>query len=68
MCQNIPHDNLTEISSVLVDRSLPMQGRITEYVRQIKDPYHYKCGEFAITEKHPENGPSFEDCLQRILT
>ena len=59
--------NLVEISDVSVDKNLPKLERVTEYIRQVKDPYHYKCGEYAITAKFAENGPSLEDCLQRLM-
>lgn len=61
-------DELVDIRTVSVDKNLPKQERIAEYVRQIKNPYLYKCGEFTIIEKHTEGGPSFEDCLRRLMS
>lgn len=61
-------NDLVDIRTVSVDRTLPKEARITEYVRQIKNPYHYRCGEFTIIERHTEGGPSFEDCLLRLMS
>jgi hypothetical protein len=61
-----PND-LVDITTVSVDRDLPKEARILEYVKQIKNPYHYKCGKFTIIERHIAGGPSFEDCLRRIM-
>jgi hypothetical protein len=60
--------DLVDISSVRVDKNLPKYRRIAEFVRQMKDPYHYICNEIEITSKFTEGGPAFEDCLRRIAT
>ena len=59
---------LVDIRDVIVDKSLSKHERIAEYVRQIKDPYNFKCDKFTVTVKYAENGPTLEDCLQRIMT
>jgi len=58
---------LVDIRTVNVDKSLPKQERIAEYVRQIKDPYHFKCGKFTVKVRFAQNGPTLEDCLQRLM-
>lgn len=58
---------LVDIRTVKVEPSLPKQEKIVEYVRQIKDPYHYKCGRFTITECHPLTGPTIEECFQGMM-
>jgi len=58
---------LVDISTVSVDRNLPKEARILEYVKQIKNPYKYKCGKFTIIERHTVGGPTFEDCLRRLM-
>ena len=67
MLENINSSDLIDIRSVSVDRNLPKQERIIEYIRQIKNPYRYKCGKFTIVEKHTVGGPSLEDCLRRLM-
>ena len=59
--------DLVEIKTVSVDINLPKIERIADYIRQIKDPYHFRCGKYAITAIYSENGPTLEDCLQRIM-
>lgn len=58
---------LIDISTINVDQDLPKFQKTIEYVRQIKDPFHYKCGKFIVTARFPENGPSLEDCLEGIM-
>ena len=58
---------LVDIRSVSVDKTLPKRERIAEYVRQIKDPYHFKCGKFTVTAKFAENGPNLEERLGSMM-
>ncbi len=59
---------LVDIRTVLVDKNLPKCERIAEYVRQIKDPYHFICGKFTVTAVFDANGPTIEECLQGLQT
>jgi hypothetical protein len=68
MCTHINPTGLVDIRDVNVDKNLPKRERIAEHVRQIKDPYHYKCGKFTVTERFTENGPAFEECLGGLMT
>ena len=59
--------NLVDIRGVQVDKSMPRDERIAEFVRQIGNPYHFRCGKFEVTARFAENGPTLEECLQRII-
>jgi hypothetical protein len=58
---------LVDIRDVRVDKSLPKLQRIIEFVRQIKNPYLFRCGKFTVTAKFTQDGPTLENCLQRIV-
>ena len=58
---------LVDIQDVSVDPNLPREERIAEYIRQIKNPYCFKCGQFTVRAKFAKDGPSLEDCLKQIL-
>ena len=60
--------DLVDIREVSVDKKLPKQARIADYVRQLKDPYHYKYKHISVTARYTEGGPSLEDCLIRLMT
>jgi hypothetical protein len=66
MQSGINTDNLIDIRDVNVNKDLSKQERVAEFVRQIKDPYHFRCGKFTVTARFAEDGPTLEDCLQRI--
>jgi hypothetical protein len=59
---------LVDICTVRVDSSLTKHGRIAEFVRQIKDPYHFECEGYDVTAIFNDDGPSFEECLQSIMS
>lgn len=58
---------LADIQDVSVDPNLPKEERIAEFLRQIKNPYCFKCGKFTIRARFNLNGPSLKDCLKQIL-
>jgi hypothetical protein len=59
---------LVDIQTISVDKNLPKNERIIEFVRQIKDPCHYRIGNITITAIFPENAPTLEDCLRRLMS
>ena len=58
---------LADIRDVSVDQTLPKEERIAEFLRQIKNPYCFKCGKFTVRARFAENGVSLEDCLKQVL-
>ena len=60
-------DTLVDINDISVNKDLPKPERIKEYIRQIKNPYWFKCGNFVVTAKYSDKGLSIEDCLQSII-
>lgn len=69
MQDSINTADLVDIRDISVDKTLPKQERIADFIRQIKDPYHFKCGSFAVSAKFAQgDSPTLEDCLQRLMT
>ena len=60
-------DNLADINEVDVDRKLNKQERIKEFIKQIKNPYRFKCGDIIVESRYSANGLSYEDRLQNIF-
>jgi hypothetical protein len=63
----VPASELVDIRDVHVDNTLPKRERVAEYLRQIKDPYHFKCDRFTVTVRFAKDGPTLEDCLQLMM-
>ena len=66
-CADITADTLVDIRNVTVDKTLPREERIAEFVRQIKNPYCFRCGKFIVSASFSDAGPTLEDCLMGIL-
>ena len=59
---------LVDIRSITVNRDLPREARILEFIRQIKNPYKFKCGKFTVTAKYTDKGLTLEDCLMQMIS
>ena len=58
---------LVDIRTVSVDKELPREERIAEFVRQIKNPYLFKCGKFTVQTSFASDGATLEECIKGIL-
>ena len=58
---------LADIRDVSVDPDLSKEERIAEFLRQIKNPYCFRCGKFTVRAQFANNGVTLEDCLKQIL-
>lgn len=65
--QTEDRDALVDIRDVSVNRDLPKEERIAAFVKQIKNPYRFRCGDFIINANFAHDGATIEDCLQGIL-
>ena len=66
----IPTDTtiLVDIRTVSVGKALSRDARIAEFIRQIKNPYRFKCGKFTVTAKYADGGLTLEDCLMQMIS
>lgn len=72
MMQTIPtetdvRDNLVDIREVSVEKDLPKEQRIESFVRQIRNPYRFRCGDFVVNASFSSSGLTLEECLKGIL-
>ena len=58
---------LVDIRDVSVSKELPREERISEFIRQIKDPYRFKCGRFTVRASFAADGATLEDCIKGII-
>lgn len=59
---------LVDINDVTVSDKLPQKERIREYIRQIKNPYQFKCGDIAVTVSFANQGKALEESLIALLS
>jgi len=61
-------NTLVDIRSVKVDKNLPIEKRIADFVKQIKNPYFYKCGKVAVQISFSNTKETLEDRLEGYLS
>lgn len=64
---NPSQDELVDIRSVAIDSSLSREERIAEFLTQIKNPYHFRCGTIEVHACYSSEGPSLSDCLKQLI-
>lgn len=60
-------DNLADIRDVVIDPSLPKEERRRSFLRQIKNPNLYRCGDMIVKVSFADNGLKLEDRLKQYL-
>lgn len=65
--RSVDPDTLVDIRDVKIDQSLPKEERIRSFVKQIRNPYVFKCGNVIVKTVFAESGPTLDECLERYL-
>lgn len=60
-------EELVDIRDVTVDTTLPKQERIADFVRQIKNPYCYKHGNYVVRVGFTKTSVTLEERLEGYL-
>jgi hypothetical protein len=58
---------LADIRDVTIDASLPRDERVKSYLRQIKNPYLYRCGDIVVRVSFADTDVTLEDRLKQYL-
>lgn len=64
---SVNRTELCDIRDVKIDPSQPLSERIKSYIRQIGNPYCYKCGKYVVKVSYAENGGSINERLESYL-
>lgn len=65
--QTVDPDTLVDINDVVVNRDLPRKERIIDFIKQIKNPYCYKCGKAIVKVSFADTEETLEDKLESYL-
>lgn len=65
--RTVDRSSLVDLNDVRIDESLSQHERVAEFIRQIKNPYYYKCGNIVVKERFSNNGKSISDCLEQYI-
>ena len=62
-----PLDELVDIRTVHVDRSLPLEERVRSYVEQVKDPYCFRVGNVKVRVSYAGKDNTLNDSFSTML-
>lgn len=62
-----PMDLRIDIRDVELDPHVPAPERMEEYLRQIKNPYYFRCGDIAVHVQFSSDGKPLRDVLAQCL-
>jgi hypothetical protein len=57
---------LVDLLRVVIYKELPVEEKSMDFVRKIKDPYHYKIGDVKITAQFTQSAPKLTRNVQRL--
>jgi hypothetical protein len=65
--RTVKREDLVDIHDVTIDRTLPKEERIRQFVMQIKNPYCFRCGEAVVKMSFMDTERTLEDCMEHYL-
>lgn len=65
--RTVDPSTLVDIRDVKVNTDLPKPERIADFIKQIKNPYCYKCGKMIVKVSFSNTGETLEDRLESYL-
>ena len=65
--RTVDPDDLIDISEITICRDKPQEERITDLIKQVKNPYCFKVGKVAVKISFSDCGFTLEDRLESLL-
>lgn len=65
--RTVDPDTLVDISKIEIDKALPREQRMAEFVRQVKNPYCFRVGEVSVSVGYSGDGVTFEQRMEHYL-
>ena len=65
--RTIRPDTLEHIENVKINTDLPVEERMMEFVRQIKNPYFLRCGKLIVQVAYSDTDKTINDCLKEFI-
>jgi len=65
--RTVSPEELKDIKEVRIDTELPVENRIREFIKQIKNPYCFRYGKLIVQVEYRDTGKTINDCLKEYL-
>ncbi len=63
----VDRESLVDITKIQIDQNLPKEQRLEEFLKQVKNPYCYRCGKVVVKVSFSDTETTLEECLERYL-
>jgi len=63
----VDRESLVDIKEVRIDETLPREQRFEEFLRQIKNPYCFRCGKLAVKVNFSDTDVTLEERLEHYF-
>lgn len=60
-------DTLIDINNIKVNTKLPKEERILDFIRQIGNPYCYRCGKVVVKISFNDTDATLEERMESLL-
>ena len=61
-------DELVDLKSVVIDRSLPIEQRVHSYIEQIKNPYFFKVGSTPVRVSYSNSNMTVQNAFHNLVS
>lgn len=65
--QTVKRESLVDIRKVQIDERLSREKRFEDFLRQIRNPYCYRCGKIVVKVSFSDTDATLEDRLEHYL-
>nr|WP_314464389.1 hypothetical protein [uncultured Clostridium sp.] len=65
--RTVDPDMLVDINDTKINVKLPKEERILDFIRQIKNPYCYRCGKVVVKISFSDTDATLEDRMESLL-
>lgn len=66
--RTVDRDSLVDIQDIKIDRGLPVDERIKDFVRKVGNPYCFKVGGIVVKVTFSKDGPGFQEQFEKMLS
>lgn len=65
--RTVDPETLVDIKNVSINTDLPIDERKKDYIKQVKNPYCFKCGKVVVKMSFAETTTTLEDQLENYF-
>lgn len=63
----VDRESLVDIREVQINEKLPREQKFEDFLRQIRNPYCYRCGKLVVKVSFSDTDATLEDRLEHYL-